>query len=139
MCDEVRNIILVILTDESDDDTQNLAGSIDDDGCIFRILGYETDMRSLFLEALQSDLTIEGGDDDISILSEASSIEDHDISCIYACTFHTVSLYPYEVGRGRVIDEIGVEIHRLSSSRFWSEGKSCGDRVKKSIRMRMLL
>lgn len=123
----------MILTDKSDDDSHDIAGSIDDDGCIFRILGHEAYMRSLFLEAFQSDFAIEGGDDDIPTLCCACSVEDHDISCMDPSTFHTVSFDPYEVGRCWVVDEIGFEVHPLSSSRLWSEGKSCRDRLKEGI------
>lgn len=123
----------MILTDKTDDDSHDIAGSIDDDGGILGILGHEAYVRSLFLEALEGDFAIEGGDDDIPTLCRAGTVEDHDISCMDPCPFHTISFHPYEIGRSRMIDEIRGEIDLLSSSRFWSEGKSCWNRFKEGI------
>lgn len=124
----------MILTHKSDDDSEDLTGSIDDDRLIFRILGDESHTSCGFLEAFQGDGTIQRSDDDIMMLCLECTIDDDDISSTYPGSFHTVSLHSDEIARDRMFDEIGGYIDIFSSSRFGGEGESCRNRFVKDHR-----
>lgn len=102
----------MILTKRTHYDSEDFTRSGDFYRSIFRIGGEETDFGFCFFKCLQCDFTIERGDDDISITGSATTVEDHGISTPDPSSLHTVSAYPHEVGRGRVFDEVGGDVHR---------------------------
>lgn len=123
----------MVFADRSRNDSEDLTGTRDDDGSIFRIRGNEREDSIFFLEILERHVSIKGSDDDVIILWCTRSVEDDDISLDDPGTLHTVSLDSNEIGRCRMLDEVGFEIHGTDGLCLWREGKSSSHRLEKWI------